>query len=109
MALVLELRRRGRHVMGSTVGALVVAYFLFHAVQGDRGMLAWLQLRQQITVVETVLEQSRISRQHWQSRIALLQSRNLDRDLLGERARLVTGLVNEAEFVVLGENVSTLP
>ena len=109
MALVLELRRRGRHVIGSTLGALVVAYFLFHAVQGDRGMLAWLQLRQQVAAAEAVLEQSRISRGHWQSRVALLQSRNLDRDLLGERARLVAGLVRSGEFVVLGGGTAILP
>ena len=72
-------------------------------------LLALLQLHQQISVAESVLEQSRISRDHWQSRIALLRSNNLDRDLLGERARHVAGLVNDGEFVVLGETATPIP
>ena len=48
MSVILEIRRRGRHIAGAILGALLFLYFLMHAVQGDRGLLAWLQIRQQI-------------------------------------------------------------
>ena len=37
MSLISELRRRARHIVGPTLGALLVLYFAVHAFEGDRG------------------------------------------------------------------------
>jgi cell division protein FtsB len=109
MSVILEIRRRGRHVVGSIFGALLFAYFLFHAVQGDRGILAWMQLRQQIVEAEAQLARSDAERARWDGRVALLRSAGLDRDMLDERARAVTGLTRADELVILdgGARAST--
>lgn len=99
--MILEIRRRGRHVAGSILGALLFAYFLFHAVQGDRGLLAWVQVRQQIVEAEAQLAGMEAARGQWDGRVSLLRSSGLDRDMLDERARLVTGLAREDELVIL--------
>jgi cell division protein FtsB len=101
MSMILEIRRRGRHVAGSILGALLFAYFLFHAIQGDRGILAWMQVRQQIVEAEAQLAGTDALRQGWEGRVALLRSNGLDRDMLDERARLVTGLLRPDEMVIL--------
>jgi cell division protein FtsB len=101
MSVILEIRRRGRHVAGSILGALVFAYFLFHAVQGDRGVLAWMQVQQQIAEVETQLSGIRAERDWWERRTALLRSDGLDPDLLEERVRVVTGLARNDEFIII--------
>ena len=100
MSLVVELRRRGRHVIGPTFGALVVGYFLFHAVQGDRGILAWAELKQEVAEAEQTLDRLTKARRKLDSRVKLLRSGNLDRDLLDERARIVSGLANRDEIVI---------
>lgn len=100
MSLVVELRRRGRHVIGPTFGALVVGYFLFHAVQGDRGILAWAELKQEVAQAEQTLDRLTKARSKLDSRVKLLRSGSLDRDLLDERARIVSGLANPDEIVI---------
>ncbi len=100
MSLLVELRRRGRHVIGPTFGALVVGYFLFHAVQGDRGILAWAELKQEVAAAEQTLDRLTKARRKLDSRVKLLESSNLDRDLLDERARIVAGLANPDEIVI---------
>lgn len=100
MSLLVELRRRGRHVIGPTFGALMVGYFLFHAVQGDRGILAWAELKQEVAEAEQTLDRLTRARRKLDSRVKLLASPNLDRDLLDERARIVSGLANPDEIVI---------
>ena len=100
MSLLVELRRRGRHVIGPTFGALMVGYFLFHAVQGDRGILAWAELKQEVAEAEQTLDRLTRARRKLDSRVKLLESPNLDRDLLDERARIVSGLANPDEIVI---------
>ena len=100
MSVVLEIRRRGRHVAGAILGALLFGYFLFHAVQGDRGLLAWVKIKQQIIHAEAELAVSASTRRTWEDRIALLHSERLDRDMLDERVRLVTGFGHKDEIVI---------
>ncbi len=100
MSFMLEIRRRGRHVAGSILGALLFAYFMFHAVQGDRGLFAWAQMKQQIGYASADLAASEAKRLTWERRIALLRDDRLDRDMLDERVRRVTGLGGRNEIVI---------
>ena len=79
---------------------LAVAYFMFHAVQGERGLLTWMQVRQQAAAAETELAMSAAERERWEARIARLRSSNLDPDLVDERARYVAGLGRADEIVI---------
>jgi cell division protein FtsB len=100
MSFMLEIRRRGRHVAGSILGALLFAYFMFHAIQGDRGFFAWIQVKQQIGYASADLTRSDSERLTWERRIALLRTDQLDRDMLDERVRTVTGLGRKNEIVI---------
>lgn len=100
MSVVLEIRRRGRHVIGTILGALIFAYFMFHAVQGDRGFLAWIQVRQRIAEAEAQHAATSADRATWENRIALMRSSHLDADMLDERVRRVTGLGRPDELVI---------
>jgi len=100
MSVVLEIRRRGRQIAGPIFGLLLFSYFVLHAIQGDRGLLAWLQIRQQIVLAQSKQAGAAGERADWEHRIALMRSEHLDADLLDERARLLTGLGREDELVV---------
>ncbi len=101
MSVVLEIRRRGRHIAGSILGALLFAYFVMHAIQGNRGLLAWLQIRQQIATADVEHSISLEKRLNWERRIALLRSDAMNRDMLDERVRLVTGFLKKDEILVI--------
>jgi len=103
MSVVLEIRRRGRHIAGSIMGALLFAYFVLHAIQGDRGLLAWLQIHQQIASAEIDYAISKEQRAGWEQRIALLRSNAMNRDMLDERVRSVTGFLKNDEILVFSD------
>lgn len=100
MSVVLEIRRRGRQIAGSIFGLLLFSYFVLHAIQGDRGLLAWLQIRQQIVLAQSKQAMAAGERAAWEHRISLLRSEHLDADLLDERARIVTGLGRADELII---------
>ena len=104
MSLVRELRRRGRRVLGQTLGALVVAYFALNAFQGERGILTWMQLRKQVAEAETILARTSAERTRLEARIRLLRTDSLDPDLLDERARIVAGLADPDDYVIMLED-----
>lgn len=106
MTVVLEIRRRGRHVAGAIFGCLLIAYFLFHAVQGERGLFAYLQIKQQISQAELLAGETRNLRNQWEQRIALLHRDRLDPDMLDERVRVVTGLGRRDEIIVFDQGSS---
>ena len=100
MELFLELRRRGRQVAGSFFGGILVAYFLFHMVQGERGLFAWVQLNQQIDQKEREYKNLLAERVAWENKIKLMRTESLDADLLDERVRLMMGFSSKDEAVI---------
>ena len=100
MDLFLELRRRGRQVAGSFFGGILVAYFLFHMVQGERGLFAWVQLNKQIDQTERENKNLLAERVAWENKIKLMRTESLDADLLDERVRLMMGFSNKDEAVI---------
>ena len=101
MALMGEIRRRVRHVAGPVVMAGIAAYFGYHAVEGDRGLIAWWHVTSQLKSAEATLERVRTQRAGIERRVALLGSERLDLDLLDERAHLMLNLGEPDELMVL--------
>ncbi len=109
MSLIREIRRRGRHVLSPTLAALLFGYFVLHAFQGDRGILAWMRLRQEVAQAETMLASTAVERARLEARTRILKTDNLDPDLLEERARIMAGLGRANEFVILYSTVNARP
>ena len=86
--------------MGPTLGALIVGYFTLNAFQGDRGILAWVQLHQNVVRAEAIHGKTSAERQRLEHRTSLLKPGNLDPDLLDERARIMAGLGRPDELVI---------
>jgi cell division protein FtsB len=97
-----ELRQRSRTALATLLGASAIAYFGYHAVQGNRGIEEWFRLSGQLEALEKrqVLNAQRIA--ILDRRVGLLREETLDRDLLDERARAVLGLARPDEIIVLG-------
>ena len=101
MDVIDGIKRRAGKVAGQVLGALVVAYFVYGTVQGDRGLVAYLSLTQEMTRAESALNGLRRTRAGLEQRIALLRPESLDLDLLEERARVVLDFVNPNDYVIL--------
>ena len=82
------------------LGACVAGYFVYHAVQGDRGIVAWMQLNQQIRVAETEFAKTDAERQEMEQRVALLSNTSLDLDMLEERAQVMLNFAHPDDLVI---------
>ncbi|MBI4183822.1 MAG: septum formation initiator family protein [Proteobacteria bacterium] len=82
------------------LGACAFAYFAYHAIEGERGLLAWLRMTKEIEVAREVLAEIDAERTALERRVALLTPGHLDPDVLDERARALLDLVGEGEIVV---------
>lgn len=104
MSLSAELKRRVPKVLGPLMASLLMAYFAYHAVEGDRGLRAWQRLDIEIAEASDVLAEVAGERDALENKVARLNPNSLDTDMLEERARLVLGYV-PTNSVVIGNGV----
>ncbi|MBL8631153.1 MAG: septum formation initiator family protein [Rhodospirillaceae bacterium] len=77
-----------------------MVYFGYHAVQGDRGLIAWWNLRFEIERANATLAEVSAEKKALEHRVALLRSESLDPDMLEERARVMLGAVGPNDRIV---------
>ncbi len=93
------IRLRARVIIGPILGISLVIYFAYHLVQGDRGLIAWLRLTQQINAAHATLAQVEAERDPLAHRVSLMRNK-IDPDLLDETARGLLNLVGPDEIVI---------
>jgi cell division protein FtsB len=82
------------------VSGAIGGYFVWHAVNGERGLKTDDEYEHKITALRGELEGLKSKHALWKHRIALLSGRAIDRDLLDEEARALLGRVNRNDLVV---------
>ena len=100
MAFLGDIRRRARLVAGPVAGVSLFAYFAYHLVEGDRGLIAWRGLAERIRVAEAERDAAHAERVALEERVSLLRAGHLDRDMLDERARAVLNRIGPDERVI---------
>ncbi len=84
----------------------MIAYFAYHMVQGDRGLLTWWQLRHQIETADAELASVTAHRDWLQNRISLLRPDSLDLDMLDEQTRSVLALGRADDILLIPDAVN---
>lgn len=103
-----EFRRRSRQVLCQLLGACIAGYFVYHAVQGDRGVIAWIQVNQRLAQAKADLDRTNAERGALEQRVALLSNGSLDLDMLEERARVMLNFSHPDDLVIfLNGNTAT--
>lgn len=103
-----EIRRRLRYAVAPLVGMAAVVYFSYHIVQGDRGLIAWVHLKNEIEKAEDTLSVLRSRKTELEKRVSLLRPESLDPDMLEERARIMLDMGRPDERVI-PLNTTTMP
>lgn len=93
--------RRLRRALPSAVFIGVMAYFLYHAVQGEHGLLALREIDARAMELQPEAAAVAAQREALEARVALLQPDSLDPDMLDEQARRRLGFVHPDEIVLL--------
>jgi len=79
---------------------LLTGYFLYHALEGDHGLQAYMRLNEQVAQERAELAALTAERQALEHRISLLHPSSLDRDMLDEEARRQLGFMAPGEIVL---------
>ena len=103
-----DIRQKVRQVLGPLMGTALIAYFGYHAVQGDRGLIAWWNLRHGLEKADYELAAVTAQKKTLEHRVTLLRPESLDRDMLEERARAMLGVVHKDDLIVPDPSAETL-
>jgi len=101
MRIAQEIRKRAGFIAGPVLGVSLMCYFGYHLVQGERGLLSWLRLTQEVKLTHARLADLDGEREALDRRVSLLRPERLDPDMLDERARATLNLVSPHEIVIL--------
>jgi cell division protein FtsB len=101
MSLLREIRIRARRVAPQILAATLVAYFGYHAVEGDKGVKTWARLNDDLAAAKEHLTVLVAERETLEMRVGLLNRKHLDPDLLHERALEVLNYGYPDEYIVI--------
>ena len=101
MSLLPDIRRRARGMVPQILAGGLVVYFAYHAIQGERGINSWVDLREDLTVAQERLTELEGQRLHLENKVQRLRRDYLDPDLLEERARLLLNYGRASEVVLM--------
>ncbi len=96
-----EIQRRMRYASMPLLGMLLLVYFGYHAVNGERGIRRYYALKKEIAETQKIALKYKQERQSLEKEVKLLSPESLDLDLLEERSRAVLNMGKSNEVVIL--------
>lgn len=84
---------------------LVCVYFSFYAVRGERGLLKYINLSQEVAQARELEAKYAKEKDEWADKVKSLSPESLDLDMLDQQAHLVLNMVGEKEFVILDSDL----
>ncbi len=90
-----------RKNMLTLIGLGLCFYFSYHLLQGERSYFRYLSLQQTVSDMKRDHDRLKGDRADLESRVSMLRSGSIDKDLLEERARIVLGYRNQGEKDIL--------
>jgi cell division protein FtsB len=91
---------RVRPYLLTVLFSALIAYFLFQAMTGDRGLLLEETRRETLRARSAELARLVDERKELEARVSLLQDSNLSRDLLEERAHVLLGFADPHDYII---------
>ncbi|MCA0301105.1 MAG: septum formation initiator family protein [Proteobacteria bacterium] len=91
---------RPRQILAPIIFATVFGYFGYHLVNGERGLLAMVNLQREVLIAEQNLAEAETTRKIWERRVSALRNQSLDADMLDERARVLLNFARKDDVVI---------
>jgi cell division protein FtsB len=98
-----QLRRHLRSAVVPALCVLAIAYFGYHGIEGERGLVAYARLVEDVQRAEALWREAAKTRQRLEARVSLLHPEHIDADMLDERARQVLGVAHPDDVIVYPE------
>jgi cell division protein FtsB len=83
------------------VSGTVAAYFVWHGVNGQRGLKTGEEYEQKLAQLRLERDTLKVQRLQWEGRIGLIKGEQIDADILDEETRRMLGRVHRNDVVIL--------
>lgn len=90
-----------------TVAGVMTAYFIWHGVNGQRGLKTGEEYEQKLEQLRLERNLLKLQRLHWESRLALVKGETVDADILDEEARKRLGRAHKNDVVIFPQASET--
>jgi cell division protein FtsB len=100
MTVIRQLMRHWGHALSAFIAAGMSAYFAFHLVTGERGVVVLWDLRQDEAWLDGKLVQLRAERETLAHHVDLMRPEHGDPDLIEERVRTELGFARKDDLVI---------
>jgi cell division protein FtsB len=100
MATRQRKRSKIKPLLGPAAALLALAYFAYHAVEGEYGLSALNRLNEREAQLTAELEALKADRAALEERVALVRPQSLDPDMIDERARQALNLAHPNDLVI---------
>jgi cell division protein FtsB len=104
VVLLHEMRRRVRFFVGPLLGAALTSYFVYHTIEGERGLRAWREITQQLRAANDQFATVAAERDALAHKVGGLDPAHVDPDLLDQQIRTTLELVAPNEVVIMQRN-----
>lgn len=101
MIILRELRKRASFTVGPALGIALTGYFVYHLIEGDHGLLAWLRVNREIREGTAKLETVQAQRAALDLKVSNLKPEHIEPDLLDEQVRAILNLAAPDEIVIM--------
>lgn len=101
--MILDSRDLKRHLMkavGPLLGVTVIGYFIYHSLEGDRGLWSYFRLSQKLETLEKEYESLHQERLVLEEKVKRLRPESIDRDLLEKQVRHLLGYGHPDEVII---------
>lgn len=99
-----KLTRKIRNITPTMWVILVVlAYFIFHFINGSRGLLSYFAVNSEIEQQKIVLEGLKTEADTLENKVNLMRDGSVDPDMLEEQAKGLVKMYGTDEYVLVSE------
>jgi cell division protein FtsB len=99
-----QVKRQLRGLVAPAVFLSLTGYFVWHASQGERGLVAYAEREKDLVLARAQLARAEAEVAVWERRVAGLRGTLLDADALDERARAMLNVSDPADIVLVYPN-----
>ncbi len=83
----------------------VFAYFLFHAITGENGLLSYVKMKKQVEQQVENLDSIEQELESIKRNVTLLSNKSLDLDLLEERCRIILNYSDPNDSIIREKSI----
>jgi cell division protein FtsB len=101
MVVFREMRRRSGVLIAPVLGIVATGYFVYHTIEGDRGIAAWVRINHELRVAQKGLDDVTDERDKLDRRVRDMRPDHVDPDLLDEEVRKNLDMAQPNEIVII--------